>query len=216
MQDLEDNRLFILKRLGILRILSIIEAFIVAFLAFVLTKDLIICIVLAVFVGILFFRLTSKTLLQKKSMLELEITRLFLRQNQAKFKSLGIKEKDFATLSSLNFNDFKSLNSFEFKHFTVYDVFFKDEIKRAFCGIFIKSQKDVNKELNQDLEQIFTKIKVKKFDTNHLCCGDKWILIPTLRNPFFADLKLSVEKNLKIMQENLDKIKALFSLHSLQ
>ena len=107
MQELEDNRLFILKRLGILRILSIIEAFIVAFLAFVLTKDLIICIVLAVFVGILFFRLTSKTLLQKKSMLELEITRLFLRQNHAKFKSLGIKEKDFATLSSLNFNDFK-------------------------------------------------------------------------------------------------------------
>ena len=44
MQDLEDNRLFLLKRLGILRILSIIEAFIVAFLAFVLTKDLIICI----------------------------------------------------------------------------------------------------------------------------------------------------------------------------
>ena len=55
LKSLENNRLYILKRLGVLKFLSIIEALLVGFLAFVFTKDILIALILAVFVGIFLF-----------------------------------------------------------------------------------------------------------------------------------------------------------------
>ncbi|EFN2817665.1 poly(A) polymerase, partial [Campylobacter coli] len=59
LKSLENKRLYILKRLGILKFLSVVEALLVGFLAFVFTKDILIALILAVFVGIFFFRLTA-------------------------------------------------------------------------------------------------------------------------------------------------------------
>ncbi|HIH2228707.1 TPA: poly(A) polymerase, partial [Campylobacter coli] len=54
LKSLENKRLYILKRLGILKFLSVVEALLVGFLAFVFTKDILIALILAVFVGIFF------------------------------------------------------------------------------------------------------------------------------------------------------------------
>lgn len=54
LKSLENNRLYMLKRLGILKFLSIIEALLVGFLAFVFIRDALIAVILAVFVGVFF------------------------------------------------------------------------------------------------------------------------------------------------------------------
>ena len=68
LKSLENRRLDILKRLRILKFLSLIEALLVGFLAFVFIKDALIAVILAIFVGIFFFRFTAKKLkFHKKS-----------------------------------------------------------------------------------------------------------------------------------------------------
>ena len=44
LKSLENKRLYILKRLGILKFLSVVEALLVGFLAFVFTKDILIAL----------------------------------------------------------------------------------------------------------------------------------------------------------------------------
>ena len=208
MQDLEDNRLFLLNRLGILRLLSIIEALVIGFLAFVFIKDLIIAVILACIVGILFFRFTSKKLILAKNELELNITRLFLRQNKAKLKLSSINEKDFLKLNFLqNLSEFKSVNSFEFDDFKLYDLLFKDEFKRAFCGVLVCFNKELKQDANADISDIFIRVKDRNFNTNVFFKKGNSVLIPSLKNPFFANLNLTVKTNLELMQENLKKIR---------
>ncbi len=209
MQDLENNRLFILKRLGILRLLSIIEAVLVCFLAFVFIKDILIAIILACMLGILFFKFTSKRLILAKKELETKLTRLFLRQNKASLKNDSISEKDFLNLAFVDkISEFKSLNSFYFEDFVLYDLLFKDEFKRSFSGILISFKKDIKSDINDDISQIFVKIRDKNFNTKLVCKKGKNLLISSLKNPFFPNLSLSVRKNLDLMQENLQKIRA--------
>lgn len=62
LKSLENSRLYILKRLGILKFLSVIEALLVGFLVFVFIRDTLIAVILAIFVGVFFFRFTAKKL----------------------------------------------------------------------------------------------------------------------------------------------------------
>ena len=60
LKSLENSRLYILKRLGILKFLSVIEALLVGFLVFVFIRDTLIAVILAIFVGVFSFVLQPK------------------------------------------------------------------------------------------------------------------------------------------------------------
>ncbi|HED6758707.1 TPA: poly(A) polymerase [Campylobacter jejuni] len=208
LKSLENNRLYILKRLGILKFLSVVEALLVGFLAFVFTKDILIALILAVFVGIFFFRLTAKKLKLAKKELEIDALNLFLRRFGAKFRKESLSQKDFLKLElSENLKDFKSQNCFEFKEFKIYDINFIDENKRFFCGILLEILKPSKNPSFENEEQIYIKLQDKNFTLNHIFSKENHYLIATLSNPFFIDVKKDLESNFKDLEENLNSIK---------
>ncbi len=207
LKSLENNRLYILKRLGILKFLSIIEALLVGFLAFVFTKDALITVILAVFVGIFFFRLTTKKLKLAQKELEINALNLFLCRFGAKFKKDSLSQKDFLKLRlTKDLREFKSQNCFEFKDFKIYDIQFLDENKRFFCGILLEILKPSKNPSFEDEEQIYVKLGDKNFTFNHIFSKENCYLIATLSNPFFIDLKKDIASNFKILEENLNLI----------
>ncbi|MBK1963519.1 poly(A) polymerase [Campylobacter novaezeelandiae] len=211
MQDLENQRVFIIKRLAILKFLSIIEAFLVGFLAFVFTKDLLIALILAIFAGIFFFRFASRKLKKSQKELEINILRSFLYRFKAKFKQTGINQKEFEALGlSETLSEFKSFNTFEFKDFIIYDLQFIDERKRYFCGILIEFLKINEKTYFDNEEKIYTKLQDKFFSVEFCFGKEKNYLISTLTSPFFIDFKQTVEHNLKNLEKNLQIIKNKF------
>lgn len=211
LKSLENNRLYILKRLRILKFLSLIEALLVGFLAFVFIKDALIAVILAVFVGVFFFRFTTKKLKLAKKELEFQALSLFLRRFGAKFKAQGLSQKDFEKLGlSENLKEFKSQNCFEFKEFKIYDTQFLDTNKRFFCGILLEILR-ANKNPSFGYEEpIYTKLRDKNFTLNHIFSKENHYLIATLSNPFFIDFKKDLESNFKILEENLTSIKNKF------
>jgi len=211
LKSLENSRLYILKRLRILKFLSLIEALLVGFLAFVFIKDALIAVILAVFVGVFFFRFTTKKLKLAKKELEFQALSLFLRRFGAKFKAQGLSQKDFEKLGlSENLKEFKSQNCFEFKEFKIYDTQFLDTNKRFFCGILLEILR-ANKNPSFGYEEpIYTKLRDKNFTLNHIFSKENHYLIATLSNPFFIDFKKDLESNFKILEENLTSIKNKF------
>ncbi|ECL0158387.1 poly(A) polymerase [Campylobacter jejuni] len=208
LKSLENKRLYILKRLGILKFLSVVEALLVGFLAFVFTKDILIALILAVFVGIFFFRLTAKKLKLAKKELEIDALNLFLRRFGAKFRKESLSQEDFLKLElSENLKDFKSQNCFEFKDFKIYDIQFLDENKRFFCGILLEILSANQNPSFEDEEQIYIKLKDKNFTLNHIFSKENHYLIATLSNPFFIDMKKDLKSNFKDLEENLNSIK---------
>ncbi len=208
LKSLENKRLYILKRLGILKFLSVVEALLVGFLAFVFTKDILIALILAVFVGIFFFRLTAKKLKLAKKELEIDALNLFLRRFGAKFKKQSLSQKDFLQLGfTKDLKEFKSQNCFEFKDFKIYDIQFLDENKRFFCGILLEILSANQNPSFEDEEQIYIKLKDKNFTLNHIFSKENHYLIATLSNPFFIDMKKDLKSNFKDLEENLNSIK---------
>ncbi|MFQ6342846.1 poly(A) polymerase [Campylobacter sp. VTCC 70190] len=211
LKSLENSRLYILKRLRILKFLSLIEALLVGFLAFVFIKDALIAVILAVFVGVFFFRFTAKKLKLAKKELEFQALSLFLRRFGAKFKAQGLSQKDFEKLGlSENLKEFKSQNCFEFKEFKIYDTQFLDTNKRFFCGILLEILRANKNPSFDDEEPIYTKLRDKNFTLNHIFSKKNHYLIATLSNPFFIDFKKDLESNFKILEENLTSIKNKF------
>ncbi|EFQ6716663.1 poly(A) polymerase, partial [Campylobacter lari] len=51
-------------------------------------------------------------------------------------------------------------------------------------------------------------VKEKEFSTQRVLKKDDYLLIASLKNPFFADLKISSELNFKLFRANLEKIQA--------
>ncbi|MCW1360363.1 poly(A) polymerase [Campylobacter jejuni] len=212
LKSLENERLYILKRLGILKLLSVIEALLVGFLAFVFTRDAIICLASAVLVGIFFFRLTSRKLLRSKEELQIQVLNLFLRRQGAKFQNQGLSEEEFKKLALIeNLKEFKSKNHFIFKDFEIYDIWFKTHSNHFFCGILLECKNEIKNPPNNDIELIFTKLKHKNFDTQFCFYYKNFILIASLRNPFFIDFSLSLESNFKNLEQNFIKIQTLFA-----
>ena len=208
LKSLENRRLYILKRLGILKILSVIEALLVGFLAFVFIKDTLIAVILAIFIGIFFFRFTSKKLNLAKKELEFNVLNLFLRRFEAKSQKESLSQKDFLKLKlTHNLKEFKSQNCFKFKEFRIYDIQFLDENKRFFCGILLEILKSKKKIDFDDEEQIYIKLQNKNFTLNHIFSKQNYYLIATLSNPFFIDFKENINDNFKNLEENLNSIK---------
>ncbi|SPV24724.1 membrane protein [Campylobacter coli] len=58
----------------------------------------------------------------------------------------------------------------------------------------------------EDEEKIYVKLQDKNFTLNHIFSKDNHYLIATLTNPFFIDLKESLEKNFKNLENNLKLI----------
>lgn len=58
----------------------------------------------------------------------------------------------------------------------------------------------------EDEEKIYVKLQDKNFTLNHIFSKDNHYLITTLTNPFFIDLKESLEKNFKNLENNLKLI----------
>lgn len=211
LKSLENERLYILKRLGILKLLSVIEALLVGFLVFVFTRDAIICLASAVFVGIFFFRLTSKKLNLAKNELEIKALNLFLRRFNAKIKKENLSQKDFLKLGlTENLKEFKSQNCFEFKEFKIYDICFLDENKRFFCGILLEILKPNIKAKFNDKDKIYIKLKDKKFALDHIFSKQNHFLVATLSNPFFIDTKKDMQSNFENLEKNLNSIKEKF------
>ncbi|MBM0636584.1 poly(A) polymerase [Campylobacter sp. VicNov18] len=211
LKSLENQRLYIFKRLGILKFLSIIEALLIAFLAFVFIKDALIAIILAIFVGVFFFRFTSKKLNFAKKELELNALNLFLRRFGGRLKKESLSQEDFLKLELIqNLKEFKSQNCFDFKDFKIYDIQYLDENKRLFCGILLEILK-ANKNIKfEDQEQIYIKVQNKNFTLDHIFSKQNYYLIATLSNPFFIDLKKDLANNFTILEHNLNSIKNKF------
>ncbi|HEF1950705.1 TPA: poly(A) polymerase, partial [Campylobacter jejuni] len=169
LKSLENNRLYILKRLGILKFLSIIEALLIGFLAFVFIRDALIAVILAVFVGVFFFRFTAKKLKLAQKELQINALNLFLRRFGAKFKKQSLSQKDFLKLGlTKDLKEFKSQNCFEFKDFKIYDIQFLDENKRFFCGILLEILNANKNPSFENEEQIYIKLTDKNFALNHI------------------------------------------------
>ncbi|MBZ7935577.1 poly(A) polymerase [Campylobacter sp. B0100352/1] len=211
MDALEHQRILISKRLKILKILSVFESLIVLFLAFVFIRDAVISLILAVFVGIFFFRFTSKKLILAKKELQINTLNLFLKRHGAKFKKEGLSQKDFLKLEFVsNLKDFKSQNCFDFKEFKIYDVQFINENKDFFCGILLQSLKTNKKHDFNDEKNIYAKLKNKNFTLDHIFNKNNYFLIATLQNPFFIDLSQNLKDNFEILEKNLNSIKNKF------
>ncbi|MGH2306085.1 poly(A) polymerase [Campylobacter taeniopygiae] len=211
MDALENQRILISKRLKILKILSVFESLIVLFLAFVFIRDAVISLILAVFVGIFFFRFTSKKLILAKKELQINALNLFLKRYGAKFKKKGLSQKDFLKLEFVSdLKDFKSQNCFDFKEFKIYDVQFINENKDFFCGILLQSLNSNKKHDFNDEKNIYTKLKNKNFTLDHIFNKNNYFLIATLQNPFFIDLSQNLKDNFEILEKNLNCIKNKF------
>ncbi|MBZ7930812.1 MULTISPECIES: poly(A) polymerase [Campylobacter] len=211
MDALENQRILISKRLKILKFLSTLEAIIVLFLAFVFTKDSIISLILALLVGIFFFRFTSKKLILAKKELQINALNLFLKRFGAKFKKEGLSQKDFLKLEIVSdLKEFKSQNCFDFKEFKIYDVQFINTNKEFFCGILLQSLNSNKKHDFSDEKNIYTKLKNKNFTLDYILNKNNYFLIATLKNPFFIDLNQNLKDNFEILEKNLISIKNKF------
>lgn len=209
MANLESQRLYILKRLGILKFLSVIEALLVGFLAFVFIKDAMIVMISAIFVGVFFYRLTSKKLIKSKKELETSVLKLFLMRHKAYFPINELSREEFMQFKlSEDLKEFHCEKGIKFKNFALYDVKFKDHLGRLFCGICLISKQVLN---GGDEEQIYEKVVGKNFTLSRYFAKDGKALNACLTNPFFVDLKKSVEENHKIMQGNLEKLNSLLN-----
>ncbi|MBZ7968351.1 poly(A) polymerase [Campylobacter molothri] len=211
MDALENQRILISKRLKILKFLSTLEAIIVLFLAFVFTKDSIISLILALLVGIFFFRFTSKKLILAKKELQINALNLFLKRFGTKFKKEGLSQKDFLKLEIVSdLKEFKSQNCFDFKEFKIYDVQFINTNKEFFCGILLQSLNSNKKHDFSDEKNIYTKLKNKNFTLDYILNKNNYFLIATLKNPFFIDLNQNLKDNFEILEKNLNSIKNKF------
>ncbi|MCV3552059.1 poly(A) polymerase [Campylobacter sp. CNRCH_2013_0855] len=205
--DFEAIRQALNKRLKALQILAFAEALVIFFLAFQFSKDVIIALFFAVLAGVLFFRILGRKLMWGRNELVFKMCEEFLKQNKAKFDKQGFVQKDFEKIAfDFSLKTYHSQNSFIFDDFILYDVKFKDEFGNFFCGILLYSKK-----LKEDIssnESIFEKVKDKEFSTQRVLKKDDYLLIASLKNPFFADLKISSELNFKLFRANLEKIQA--------
>ena len=213
---LEIERAIIFKRLKILKILAFLEGFIVLYLAFVASKDLIIALVVGVFAGVFFYRFLSRKLLARQKDIESTLLRHFLTQNEAEFKGdLGVILQKLA----LPFANFKASNGFEFKDFFLCDISFKNASGQAFIGILLVLKEDnlnsakalkFKKDLSSiDENALFQRLTNADFSTDRLLIKDDFALIATLKNPFFIEKRLNLKQNLEKMNANLAKIQAL-------
>lgn len=207
---LEFERTNIFKRLKILKFLSIIEALIMLYLAFVMSKDLIISFVIAVFVGVFFYRFLSRKLLARQNAIDNELLMHFLVQNKAQFKGIGLDEQALQKLA-LPFENIKTSSGVEFPHFLLYDISFKNASNCTFIGILLVLKKARFKdELNSvDENALFQRLHSTEFDTQKIFIKDEFALIATLTNPFFVNAKLNLSQNLAQMKANLTKIENL-------
>ncbi|WP_139452997.1 poly(A) polymerase [Campylobacter armoricus] len=208
--DFEAIRQALNKRLKALQILAFAEALVVFFLAFQFSKDVIISLFFATLAGVLFFRILGKKLMWGCDELVFKMCEEFLKQNNAKFDKQGFSQKDFEKIAfDFSLKTYHSQNSFIFDDFSLYDVKFKDEFGNFFCGVLLYSKK-----LKEDIssnESIFKKVKDKEFSTQRVLKKDDYLLIASLKNPFFADLKIPSDLNFKLFRVNLEKIQALIS-----
>ncbi|EAI7060462.1 poly(A) polymerase, partial [Campylobacter coli] len=123
------------------------------------------------------------------------------------FKKQSLSQKDFLKLGlTKDLKEFKSQNCFEFKDFKIYDIQFLDENKRFFCGILLEILSANKNPSFENEEQIYIKLQDKNFTLNHVFSKENHYLIATLTNPFFIDLKESLEKNFKNLENNLKLI----------
>ncbi|MCV3428287.1 poly(A) polymerase [Campylobacter sp. IFREMER_LSEM_CL1904] len=205
--DFEAIRQALNKRLKALQILAFAEALVIFFLTFQFSKDVIIALFFAVLAGVLFFRILGRKLMWGRNELVFKMCEEFLKQNNAKFDKQGFDQKYFEKIAfDFSLKTYHSQNSFIFDDFILYDVKFKDEFGNFFCGILLYSKK-----LKEDIsssESIFEKVKDKEFSTQRVLKKDDYLLIASLKNPFFADLKISSELNFKLFRANLEKIQA--------
>lgn len=208
---LEFERTSIFKRLKILKFLSIIEALIMLYLAFVMSKDLIISFVIAVFVGVFFYRFLSRKLLARQNAIDNELLTHFLVQNKARFKGTGLDEQALQKLA-LPFENIKTSSGVEFLHFLLYDISFKN-VNGTFIGILIVLKKARFKDELKSIDEntLFQRLHSTEFDTQKIFIKDEFALIATLTNPFFVNAKLNLNQNLAQMKANLDKIENLIS-----
>lgn len=201
MQELENERLNIVKRSKILKFITFLQTFLLFFISFVFCKDIFIALFISAFNGYLFFNFFNKKI--NSSSLEFKILDIFLQNQNIKFQKSNLKKILFDTL------EFKSQNMFISDDFILYDVLFLDEYKRYFCGIMLKINKKFKTNENED---IFLKLKNNDFNINIFYTKDEFCFIPSLKNPFNIDLNLSVEKNLNNMQNNLKKIQEFIDI----
>lgn len=164
--------------------------------------------ILAIFVGVFFFRFTAKKLKLAQKKIQIDALNLFLRRFGAKFKKQSLSQKDFLQLGfTKDLKEFKSQNCFEFKDFKIYDIQFLDENKRFFCGILLEILSANQNPSFEDEEQIYIKLADKNFTLNHIFSKENHYLIATLSNPFFIDMKKDLKSNFKNLEENLNSIK---------
>ncbi|MCV3447843.1 poly(A) polymerase [Campylobacter lari] len=205
--DFEAIRVGLNKRYKALQILAFVEALIVFFLIFQFSKDLIIALFGASLAGVLFFRILGKKLLWGRNEFVFKMCEEFLKQNHAFFNKQGFSEDDFKKIGfDFIIKEYNSQNTFNFSDFFICDVKFKDDFGNFFCGILLYS-KNLKKDINS-CENIFEKVKEKEFSTQRVLKKDDYLLIASLKNPFFADLKISSELNFKFFRANLEKIQA--------
>lgn len=209
---LEFERASIVKRLGILRFLALIESLIVLYLAFVLSKDAIISLCIAVFVGVFFYRFLSRRLLARQNFIQRECLRQFLAQQNAEFKNDSLNEKALQRLA-LPFENIKTSGGVEFPAFKLYDISFKNASNGAFIGVLLVLQNAVFKPNLPSIDEnaLFQRLSSKDFDTQRLFIKGEFALIATLTNPFFVDFRLNLNQNLAQMKANLDKIQSLIA-----
>lgn len=209
---LEFERASIIKRLGILRFLAIIESLIVLYLVFVMSKDAIISLCIAVFVGVVFYRFLSRKLLTRQNFIQSECLRQFLAQQNAEFNNDSLNEKALQRLA-LPFENIKTSCGTQFPAFKLYDISFKNASNGAFIGVLLVLQNAAFKPNLPSIDEnaLFQRLRSKDFDTQKIFVKDEFALIATLTNPFFVDAKLNLNQNLAQMKANLDKIENLIS-----
>ena len=202
---LELERANIFKRLKILKFLSLIQSLIALYLAFVLSKDAIISLAIAVFVGVFFYRF-----LARQNALESEFLRAFLARHKAKIKGGKLDESALQRLA-LPFEQIKTSAGVEFSDFVLYDISFKNASDGAFMGVLLvlKNAQFKANLLSLDENALFERLSHTDFDTRKLFVRGEFALIASLKNPFFISPKLNLEQNLAQMNANLAKIENL-------
>jgi len=210
LKELESLRISVLKKLRILKFLVFIWALLLLFLAFELSKDLVIALTLSIFLAFLFFNLSSKKLKAKQRGIQKKALTLFLQSQKAFFKQEKLSQKAFEKLDLIqNLRTFTASGSFEFENFRLYDIEFYENFKGYFCGILVQSFK--NKENLNNKNIIYTKYK-QGFSIENSFGKNGNFLIGTLQNPFFIDPNKTLDQNFQTMQANLKKLKEKFKL----
>ncbi|TQR56018.1 hypothetical protein [Campylobacter troglodytis] len=211
---LQQQRSKIFKSLDLLRLLAFLEAFIVFFLAFVASEDLIIALAVSIFVGVFFYRFLSKKLLLRQKNIENRLLKLFLKQNKAKFKQ-GLEAKFLQELIP-SCASIKTANIFEFKDFILCDLSFKNLSGKSFVGLMLvlkdddltgltstkNSQLDINSALDQekafDPNKARTQTLKPKFKEK-LSSIDEDELFERLEGAEFSTKRLFIKKNIALI-----------------